>query len=195
MSSLSKSDDMQLKSELPEEVDIISMNGVEGTGRSMYYDAEASKQLVRRFDRRLVPLACWTYLIAYIDRANIGNARVSGKASTDMASELHLSSEQYNIALVVFLVSYTVFGPPGNLCLKKFGPPTWIGFIMVIWGICTCCLGTVQTRGQLYAVRWLLGMAEASLFGGIVYVFTFYYRPEERSIRIALMLASATLGE
>lgn len=164
-------------------------------GQQAQYDVEASKRLVRRFDKRLVPLACWAYLIAYIDRANIGNAKVAGLTTTGLLAELKMTPSQFNISLVVFLVSYLVFGPPGNLVMKKVGPPTWLCFIMVTWGICTCCLGAVQTKGQLYAVRWLLGMAEASLFGGLVYTFTFYYRPEERSIRIALMLASATLGK
>ena len=95
---------------------------------------------------------------------------------------------------MIFYVSYTLFETPSNYMLKKFRPSRWIAFLMFAWGAMTMILGGISNFGGLVAVRFLLGMFEAGLFPGMVYVLTFWYRPEERALRIALILASATLG-
>ena len=105
-----------------------------------------------------------------------------------------MTNQQYLVALMIFFVSYTVFETPSNYMLKKFRPSRWIAFLMFSWGAMTMILGGVKNFGGLIAVRFLLGMFEAGLFPGMVYVLTFWYRPEERALRIALILASATLG-
>lgn len=95
---------------------------------------------------------------------------------------------------MIFLVSYTLFETPSNYMLKKFRPGRWLGFLMFGWGAMTLILGSVQNFGGLTAVRFLLGMFEAGLFPGMVYFLTFWYKQDERAIRIALILASATLA-
>ena len=105
-----------------------------------------------------------------------------------------MSNQQYLAALMIFFVSYTVFETPSNYMLKKFRPSRWIAFLMFAWGAMTMILGGVRNFGGLVTVRFLLGVFEAGLFPGMVYVLTFWYRPEERALRIALILASATLG-
>lgn len=95
---------------------------------------------------------------------------------------------------MVFLIAYAVFEVPSNYFLKKFSPSKWIAFLMFSWGAITVGLGGAQSYASVTAVRFLLGVFEAGLFPGLVYYLTFWYRTEERSIRVAFILASATLA-
>ncbi|KAM5540145.1 hypothetical protein V8D89_006285 [Ganoderma adspersum] len=158
-------------------------------------DPEAERRLVRSIDLRIVPASMSIYLLCSLDRSNIGNAKILNSNTGDsLLQTLHMTNQQYLIALMIFFVSYTVFETPSNYMLKKFRPSRWIAFLMFSWGAMTMILGGVKNFGGLIAVRFLLGMFEAGLFPGMVYVLTFWYRPEERALRIALILASATLG-
>ena len=93
---------------------------------------------------------------------------------------------------MIFYVSYTLFETPSNYMLKRFRPSRWIAFLMFAWGAMTMILGGINNFGGLVAFRFLLGVFEAGLFPGMIYFLTFWYRPEERALRIALILASAT---
>lgn len=105
-----------------------------------------------------------------------------------------MTDQQYLVALMIFFVAYTVFETPSNYMLKKFRPGRWIAFLMFAWGAMTMIIAGTSNFGGLVAVRFLLGMFEAGLFPGMIYCLTFWYKPEERALRIALILASATLG-
>ncbi|KAI0702372.1 MFS transporter [Cerioporus squamosus] len=158
-------------------------------------DPEADKRLVRRIDTRIVPASMLIYLLCSLDRSNVGNAKILNADKGDsLLQTLSISNQQYLVALMIFYVSYTLFETPSNYMLKKFRPSRWIAFLMFAWGAMTMILGGISNFGGLVAVRFLLGMFEAGLFPGMVYVLTFWYRPEERALRIALILASATLG-
>ena len=111
-----------------------------------------------------------------------------------MQTEIGMSDYQFVLALLIFLVAYGVFEVPSNILLKKLRPSRWIAILMFTWGVCTLCLGACNTYSQVMAVRFLLGMAEAGLFPGLVYYLTFWYRHNERSLRVAIILASATLA-
>lgn len=95
---------------------------------------------------------------------------------------------------MVFLIAYAIFEVPSNYFLKKLSPSKWISFLMFSWGAITIGLGGVHSFGAVTAVRFLLGVFEAGLFPGLVYYLTFWYRTEERSLRVAFVLASATLA-
>jgi MFS family permease len=105
-----------------------------------------------------------------------------------------MTEYQYTIALMVFLVAYAVFEVPSNHMLKKFKPSRWIAFLMFGWGVCTIGLGGAKNYATVTAVRFLLGMFEAGLFPGLVFYLTFWYKASERSMRVAIILASATLA-
>lgn len=111
-----------------------------------------------------------------------------------MQTEIGMSDYQFVLALLIFLVAYGIFEVPSNILLKKLRPSRWIAILMFTWGVCTLCLGACQTYSQVMAVRFLLGMAEAGLFPGLIYYLTFWYRHNERSLRVAIILASATLA-
>lgn len=95
---------------------------------------------------------------------------------------------------MVFLIAYAIFEVPSNYFLKKLSPSKWIAFLMFSWGAVTMGLGGTKSYASVTGVRFLLGVFEAGLFPGLVYYLTFWYRTEERSIRVAFILASATLA-
>jgi MFS family permease len=109
-------------------------------------------------------------------------------------TETNMTNYQFTIALMIFLVAYGIFEVPSNILLKKFRPSRWIAFLMFSWGAITIGLGGVQAFWSVTFARFLLGVFEAGLFPGLVYYLTFWYRTEERSIRVAMILASATLA-
>ncbi|KAI1401805.1 MFS general substrate transporter [Hypoxylon fuscum] len=153
------------------------------------------RKLVWRQDKRIVPLAAGIYFLCYLDRSNIGNAKVLNSSThNDMQTETGASNLQFNIALMIFLIGYFLFEVPSNILLKKLRPSRWLAFLMFSWGAITIGLGGVKNYPQLVGVRFLLGAAEAGLFPGLVYYLTFWYKTDERSVRVAFILASATLA-
>jgi len=95
---------------------------------------------------------------------------------------------------MVFLIAYTVFEVPSNYFLKLMGPSKWFAFIMVIWGGVSMCIGSVQNYAGLTAARFVLGIFEAGLAPGLAYYVSFWYRSNERSIRLAFIYSTATLA-
>ncbi|KAJ7590232.1 MFS general substrate transporter [Mycena floridula] len=162
---------------------------------SYVVDPAAEKRLVRRLDKRIIPSSMFIYLLCFLDRSNIGNAKILNKDKGDSLQQTaHLTDQQYTTALMVFLVAYFLFETPSNYLLKKFRPSRWIALLMFVWGTLTMCLGAANSFGSLTATRFLLGTFEAGLFPGLVTFLTFWYKPEERGVRIALILACATLA-
>ncbi|EPE30844.1 MFS general substrate transporter [Glarea lozoyensis ATCC 20868] len=154
-----------------------------------------NKALVWRQDLRIIPLSAGIYLLCYLDRSNIGNAKtLNSSTKNDLLTETHMTNFQYIIALMVFLIAYAIFEVPSNYFLKKLSPSKWIAFLMFSWGAVTIGLGGTKSFAGVTAVRFILGLFEAGLFPGLVYYLTFWYRTEERSIRVAFILASATLA-
>ncbi|KAL2803241.1 major facilitator superfamily domain-containing protein [Aspergillus granulosus] len=153
------------------------------------------KALVWKQDLHIVPLSAAIYLLCYLDRSNIGNARImNSESGNDLLTETNMTSYQYTIALMIFLIAYALFEVPSNYFLKKLKPSRWIAFLMLSWGAVTMGLGGVHNFSQVTGLRFLLGVMEAGLFPGLVYFLTFWYRTHERSVRVALVLASATLA-
>ncbi|KAF7334703.1 MFS domain-containing protein [Mycena venus] len=162
---------------------------------SYVYDEAAEKALLRKQDIRIVPLSAAITLLANLDRSNIGNAKIlNSETHNDLLSETHMTALQYTIALMVFLIAYALFEVPSNYLLKRLSPSRWIAFLMLIWGALTMGLGGTHTYAEVTVVRFLLGVFEAGVFPGLVYLLTFWYRTEERSVRVAFILASATLA-
>ncbi|KAI1811439.1 MFS general substrate transporter [Poronia punctata] len=157
--------------------------------------SSAERTLIRKQDMRIIPVSASIYFLAYLDRSNIGNAKVlNSSTKNDMQTETHTTNYQFTIALMIFLIGYFLFEVPSNILLKKFRPSRWLAFLMFSWGLITIGLGGVRSYAQITGVRFLLGAFEAGLFPGLVYYLTFWYKTDERSIRVAFILASATLA-
>ena len=114
------------------------------------------RKLLWKLDLRLIPWLCLLYLLAFLDRTNIGNAKIDG-----LQEDLHMTSNQYNNTLTIFFISYSVFEPITQILLKRFRPSIFIPTIMTLWGICTACMGLTHNYGGLLATRWFVGLTEA----------------------------------
>ncbi|RYC66083.1 hypothetical protein CHU98_g98 [Xylaria longipes] len=122
------------------------------------------RALIWRLDLTLIPWLCLLYLLAFLDRTNIGNAKVAG-----LTDDLHLSTGQYNATLTIFFVSYSVFEPLTNVLLKKLRPSLFIPIIMFFWGASMTGMGFTYNYSGLLAARWFLGLAEAGLFPAVFF--------------------------
>ncbi|KDQ27206.1 hypothetical protein PLEOSDRAFT_1113357 [Pleurotus ostreatus PC15] len=147
------------------------------------------KKLWRKIDARLMPILCLMYLFSFLDRGNIGNARLQG-----LTTQLGLVGNQYNIALTMYFIPYCIFECPANLVLKRFKPSRWLPGITVTWGIIMTLMSLVETYPQLVITRVLLGIAEAGLFPGVVYYLTLWYPRHMLQYRIGLFFGAASLA-
>ncbi|ORY02237.1 MFS general substrate transporter [Basidiobolus meristosporus CBS 931.73] len=150
---------------------------------------ELERKLRRKFDLRIIPFVSLLYLCAFIDRTNIGNARLD-----NIEEDLNIDGSQYSWALSIFFFGYVIFEVPSNLMLKKWKASRWIARIMVTWGGVTIAMAGVKSYAGLLATRFFLGVAEAGLFPGIVFYLTFWYTRDEQCTRVALFFASASLA-
>lgn len=147
-------------------------------------DRNSEKRLLLKQDLRILPLCASIYFLSFLDRSNIGNAKILNSSTRDdLQTATGMTDYQFNIALMVFVVAYAVFEVPSNILLKRLRPSRWLAFLMFCWGALTICLSAGRNFGGVTALRFLLGAFEAGLFPGLVYYLTFWYRHNERSVR------------
>ena len=142
------------------------------------------RQVVRKVTWRIVPFTFLLYVISYLDRANIGYAALQ------MNHELALGAEAFGFASGIFFIGYFLFEVPSNVMLARYGARVWIARILVSWGIVSVLTAFVQTAEQLYILRFLLGVAEAGFFPGIIVYLTHWFRAKEQATTIALFTAA-----
>ncbi|PSK60180.1 hypothetical protein B9Z65_1078 [Elsinoe australis] len=150
---------------------------------------EEEKKLVRKIDLLLLPTIWLMYLLSYMDRTNIGNAKIAG-----MADDLHLTSAQYSVILVVFFVGYVVFEPPSNMILVRSKPSIYLPTLMVIWGVLTCVMSVVKSYHHLIILRIFVGIMEAGFAPGVLLIISSWYKREEQSKRFAVYMSAAILS-
>ncbi|EJT72247.1 hypothetical protein GGTG_09113 [Gaeumannomyces tritici R3-111a-1] len=150
---------------------------------------QVDRDLVTRLDWRLMPWLCLLYLLAFLDRTNIGNAKIAG-----LGPDLGLDTTHYNMTLSIFFVSYALAEPVTNVLLKRFRPSLFIPIIMILWGICMLCMGFVHNWSGLMASRWFLGLTEAGLFPGVNYYLSCWYKRSEFGIRAAIFFSAAAIA-
>ncbi|KAF2265583.1 MFS nicotinic acid transporter-like protein Tna1 [Lojkania enalia] len=151
--------------------------------------AANDRKLLWKLDVKLIPWLSFLYLISFLDRTNIGNAKIDG-----LQEDLGMSNGQYNATLTIFFISYSVFEPLTNVLLKRLRPSIFLPIIMVLWGICMTTMGLVHDFSGLMAARWWLGVAEAGLFPGVNYYLSCWYRRSEFGIRAAIFFSAAALA-
>ncbi|GAB7532051.1 MFS transporter [Pseudomonas sp. 3A(2025)] len=133
---------------------------------------------------RLMPLLLVCYLFAHLDRINIGFAKMQ------MSTDLHFSDTVYGLGAGLFFVAYALFGVPSNLALDRIGPRRWIATLMVVWGVMSTGMLLVETASGFYTLRFLLGVAEAGFFPGILVYLNRWY-PAGRRAQITALFAIA----
>ncbi|KAH8809451.1 major facilitator superfamily domain-containing protein [Xylogone sp. PMI_703] len=155
----------------------------------LQFSEERKKRILRKVDLRVVPLLSFLYLVSFIDRGNLGNAKVAG-----MAEDLHLTGTQYNIAVTLFFIPYSLLEVPSNIVLKITRPSVWISVLMFLWGIVITLTGIVHSYSGLLAVRIFLGVAEAGFFPAATYLLTIWYVRYEVQSRMVFFYAAVSLA-
>jgi len=146
--------------------------------------SELESQTVRRVVWRILPFLIVCYLIAIIDRGNIG------MASLQMNEDLGLSKAVFGLASSLFFVGYFLFEVPSNLAMQKIGAKIWISRIMITWGIVSVCTAFVESSEMLYLLRFLLGAAEAGFFPGVILYLTYWIPAKYRARVIATFMVA-----
>ncbi|MGE1081664.1 MFS transporter [Pseudomonas shirazensis] len=140
--------------------------------------------LYRRITLRLIPFIFICYLFNYLDRVNVGFAKLQ------MLDALNFSETVYGLGAGIFFIGYVLCGLPSNLALNRFGPRRWIALMMIAWGSLSTCLMFVTTPTEFYALRLLTGAAEAGFFPGVVLYLSRWF-PADRRGRIMALFMSA----
>ncbi|CDW97059.1 hypothetical protein [Sporisorium scitamineum] len=130
------------------------------------YTRQEERRLVRKIDFLVVPILLVLYLLSFLDRSNIGNAKLEGLVK-------HIKLKDYSTALTLFFVGYVIGEVPANIVLKKTSPPLWLPTLTLIWGVISVVQGLVHNQAGLFAVRFFLGLSESGAaflgaFGGIL---------------------------
>src|SRR5271165_1525721 len=147
-------------------------------------DAALGNSTIRKLKIRLLPWLFLLFVVAYIDRINVGFAALT------LNRELGISSSQFGAAAGIFFFGYFLFEVPSNLLLHQIGARIWMARILLTWGIVAMATGLVSSLHQLYAMRFLLGVAEAGYLPGIILYLTYWFPRRERSQALALFIAA-----
>ena len=142
----------------------------------------------RKVDVHIVPFLFLCYILAYLDRVNIGFAKLQ------MLKDLSLSDAAFATGAGIFFIGYFFFEVPSNVLLKKFGARMWIARIMISWGVISACMIFVKGEWSFYAMRFLLGLAEAGFFPGVIFYLTLWYPSKLRSTRTAWFVAAIAVS-
>jgi len=154
----------------------------------MQEPATIEKTIYAKLTRRLLPLLFAGYIVAYLDRVNVGFAKLQ------MASELHLSDTVFGLGSGIFFIGYFLFEIPSNLILHRIGARIWIARIMITWALLSAAMIFVSSPTSFYVTRFLLGAAEAGFFPGIVLYLTYWYPARQRAAVMALFMAAVPLS-
>jgi MFS family permease len=146
------------------------------------------KQTYKKVDLRLIPFLFLCYILAYFDRVNIGFAKLQ------MLKDLSLSEAAFATGAGIFFIGYFFFEVPSNVFLNKFGARVWIARIMVTWGIVSAAMMFVRNEWSFYGMRFLLGLAEAGFFPGIIFYLTLWYPSRLRASRTALFVSAIAVS-
>lgn len=142
----------------------------------------SEKDLISKITLRLMPFLGFLYLIAYIDRQNVSYAKLQ------MVEALDLSEYAYGLGASLFFIGYFIFEVPSNLFLTRFGARIWFTRIMVTWGLITVGLAFTQNATMFYILRFLLGVAEAGFFPGVLYLLTLWFPKDYRGRMVGLFM-------
>ncbi|KIW61067.1 hypothetical protein PV05_01229 [Exophiala xenobiotica] len=152
-------------------------------------DHAAEARLIRKLDLYIIPPTMLLYLFSFLDRVNIGNARLYG-----FEEDLGITSTQYSTAVSLLFVTYVLCETPSNLIIRRLRPSRYIAFITTCWGIVATLSGLVQNYGGLIACRLILGALEAGLFPGMTLYLTVFYTKRQLALRVGYLFVSAAIA-
>ena len=163
---------------------------VGGTDRSapQALTAEHARRVVRKVQMWILPFLLVLYIFSVLNRVNIGFAALT------MDRELAISAEQFGFLSGIFFIGYLAFGIPSNIVLHKLGARVWVSVILIIWGIVATGTGLAQSAEQLYVLRFLLGIAEAGMFPGMILYLNYWFPSRQRAQAVALFMVAVPLA-
>ena len=147
-----------------------------------------AKKLYAKISWRLIPYIFCLYILAYLDRVNVGFAAV------EFTRDLHLSNTAFGLGSALYFIGQLMFDLPSNLLLQKVGPRVWIARIMITWGIIASCMMFVQGAHSFYAMRLLLGISEAGFFPGMILYLSYWFPSGERGRATAKFMTATSLA-
>ena len=147
-------------------------------------DARATARAYAKVFWRLVPFLMLCYVIAYLDRVNVGFAKLQ------MSQDLGFSEAVFGLGAGVFFLGYFLFEVPSNLLMHRIGARIWIARIMITWGLLSAMFMFVETPTGFYVLRFLLGLAEAGFYPGVILYLTYWYPAQRRAKIIALFMSA-----
>lgn len=163
-------------------------NGHEHKSTAMGPESISNSGLIettyKRVKWRLLPFLFLCYVVAYLDRVNVGFAKLS------MSQDLKFSETVYGIGAGIFFIGYFLFEVPSNIFLSRIGARVWMARIMITWGITSGAMMFVTSVHGFYITRFLLGLAEAGLFPGVILYLTYWFPSERRAQVVALFMAA-----
>ena len=145
-------------------------------------DTALGARTIRKMQWRILPFIFLLYVVAYLDRTNVGFAALT------MNHELGMNAQQFGLVVGFFFIGYFLFEIPSNLLLHRIGARIWIARILITWGIIATLTGLVRNVHELYGARFLLGLAEAGYYPGVVLYLTYWFRQRERAMAVAVVL-------
>jgi ACS family tartrate transporter-like MFS transporter len=155
-------------------------------------DSSQERETISKVTWRLIPLLFLCYIIAYIDRINVGFAGLKLQKAFGVDASRYYAIYGWGAGL--FFLGYFLFEVPSNLALHKIGARLWIARIMVVWGVVASAMMFVRTPTAFYVMRFLLGAAEAGFFPGVILYLTYWYRTQDRARTVALFATAGTLA-
>lgn len=151
-------------------------------------EAALERATMARVARRLLPMLIACYFVAYLDRVNIGFAGLT------MNKDLGFSSAVFGLGGGIFFLGYFLFEVPSNVILERVGARIWIARILVTWGIISGCTSLVVGQYSFFSIRFLLGLAEAGFFPGIILYLTWWFPSFYRSRIVAIFMAAIPIS-
>lgn len=138
--------------------------------------AKLDKRILWKIDLHILPLITIAYLMNYLDRTNLSNAKTLNNdiEGATMVEQLNLTNNRYNIIVCLFYVPYVLFEFPSNILMKRFTPSVHLSRIIILWAVITICSAAVSNYAGMIAIRIALGIAEAGFFPGCIYYFAFW---------------------
>jgi ACS family tartrate transporter-like MFS transporter len=152
------------------------------------YPGEPLTTALRKVNLRLLPFLFVLYIVAWLDRVNVGFAGLQ------MNADLGFSATAFGFGSGIFFLGYCLFEVPSNLILHRVGARRWIARIMITWGLISAAMMFVQTPPSFYVLRFLLGVAEAGFFPGVIYYLGLWYPSEQRARAIATFMMGIPLA-
>ena len=160
------------------------MIAVNTSARTPQSEADA----YRKITWRIMPFLFLCYVLAYVDRVNVGFAKLQ------MQQDLGMSDSVYGLGAGIFFIGYFLFEVPANMILQRIGARLWIGPLMMVWGVVSACTLFVKGADSFYVLRFLLGVVESGFFPGVILYLTYWYTQKRRARMVALFMSAVPIS-